>query len=174
MEKWIDRKEIYQGTVFSVQTGKVELDDGIITHREVVRHRGGVAIVPVLDDSIIFVRQYRIAIERDILEIPAGLMEKGEPPEAAARRELREETGFEAGTLLPGPQCYASCGYTDEKFHLYLALDLKKAVRKLDFDERLEEVILPLEEVERRIAEGEFEDAKTLIGLYTFFRLRGA
>lgn len=173
MEKWTDKKEIYRGKVFTIHTGQVELDDGTITSREVVRHRGGVAMVPVLDSSVIFVRQYRIAIEREILEIPAGLLEPDEPPEAAARRELIEETGYSANILIPGPECYASCGYTDELLRVYLALDLEKAVKNHDFDERLEEVIMPLEEAGRRLAEKNFEDAKTIIGLHELFRYLG-
>lgn len=196
MEKWIERKEIYRGKVFSVDSGKVELDDGLIAGRDVVRHSGGVAIVPVLVShrenleqnaqknlvgnsgsgdiesglSVIFVKQYRIAIEREILEIPAGLIEKGERPAVAARRELIEETGYDAELLVPGPECYASCGFTDERLHIYLAFDLKKAVKNHDVDERIEEVIMPMEEVKKRLAEKGFEDAKTIIGLHEMFR----
>nr|VFJ48437.1 MAG: hypothetical protein BECKFM1743C_GA0114222_1005910 [Candidatus Kentron sp. FM]VFJ50106.1 MAG: hypothetical protein BECKFM1743A_GA0114220_100803 [Candidatus Kentron sp. FM]VFK08098.1 MAG: hypothetical protein BECKFM1743B_GA0114221_1005910 [Candidatus Kentron sp. FM] len=123
MEKWIYRKKICQGAVFSAHNGQVKPDDGTITYREVASCHGGVAIVPVLKSSVILVRQYRIAMERGILQIPAGPMEKGGPPSryTAAHRERMEEAGFDAGTWIPGPQCHASRGRTAEKFHLHPA-----------------------------------------------------
>ena len=99
MEKWTEREEKYKGKIFSLLSGKVQLDNGELVTRDIVHHNGGVAIVPVLDDSVILISQFRISIEREILELPAGRLEEDETPEACARRELEEEIGYRAGKM---------------------------------------------------------------------------
>jgi ADP-ribose pyrophosphatase len=108
MEKWIRSEEIYKGDILSLQVGDVKLENGEVFRREVIRHNGGVAIVPVINNSIFLIRQFRIAIERDILELPAGKLEIGESPEACAHRELGEEIGYRAGKMIFATSFYTS------------------------------------------------------------------
>jgi ADP-ribose pyrophosphatase len=165
VEKWIRQEEIYHGRVFSLWGGQVALDDGQVAAREYIRHAGGVAVVPLLGEKVILIRQFRIAIERDLLELPAGRLEPGEDPLSCAARELEEEIGCRAGRFIPIASYFASVGNSNERMHIYLALDLEKTERKLEADERIQEVVLSLEEVRDRLARQDFEDSKTIIGL---------
>lgn len=165
METWIDSAMVYEGRIVSLRTGEVELADGHRAFREVVEHPGGVAVVPFDGRNVILVRQYRIAIGREILEAPAGKLEPGDSPETRGRAELLEEAGYRAGEMVAAGAVYASCGYTSELIHLYLALDLTPAQVCPEHDERIEVVTLPLEDVRAGLARGAFTDAKTVIGL---------
>lgn len=166
MEKWLNARTLFEGTVFSLRVGDVELADGAIAQREVVEHPGGVGIVPVLEDSVVLIRQYRIAVGAEVVEIPAGKLEPGEQPEERAKAELEEETGYRAGRLIPAGAIYASVGYTSEKIHLFLAFHLEKIGQKLEFDERIQTVEIPLAEIETRLLNNEFQDAKTIVALH--------
>ncbi len=165
METWIHSEEKYKGKILSLWVGEVQLDNGEIHSREVIRHNGGVAIVPVIDNSVILIRQFRIAIGRDILELPAGKLETDESPEACAYRELEEEIGYRSGKMLLATSYYSSVGFTDEKMYVFLAFKLRKVIQHLDSDERIEVVNMPIAEIGERLARNEFEDAKTIIGL---------
>jgi len=165
MEKWIKQEEIHKGKIFSLWGGQVELDTGEVAVREYIRHSGGVGIVPVVDGNVILIRQFRISIERELIELPAGRLEPGEDPMACAGRELEEETGYRAGKLIPIASYFASVGNSNERMQLFLALDLEKTERRLESDERIREVVMPLEIVKDKLAKQEFEDSKTIIGL---------
>jgi ADP-ribose pyrophosphatase len=165
MEQWIKQEEIYKGKIFSLWGGQAMLDNGKVTIREYIRHGGGVGIVPVLDGNVILIRQFRIAIERELIELPAGRLEPGEEPVSCAARELGEEIGYRAGRLIPLASYFSSVGFSNERMYLYLALDLEKTERRLEADERIREVIMPFEEVRQKLANQEFEDSKTIIGL---------
>jgi ADP-ribose pyrophosphatase len=165
MEKWIRQAEIYKGKIFSLWGGQVALDDGKVAVREYVRHLGGVGMVPVLDGNVILIRQFRISIERELIELPAGRLEPGEDPLSCAARELEEEIGYRPGRLIPLASYFAAVGYSNERMHLFLALDLEKTERHLDPGERIQEVSMPLEVVREKLAKQEFEDSKTIIGL---------
>ncbi|GAB4426189.1 MAG: NUDIX hydrolase [Chloroflexi bacterium OHK40] len=166
METWVERERIFSGPIFSVATGRARLADGQTARRDVVEHRGGVGIVPVQDGRVLLVRQYRIAAGRELLEIPAGLREVGEAPEATAARELAEELGYAAGRLVPLGSYYSSPGFTDEQTHLFLALDLRPVTGTPDWDERLHAEERRLDDVPAMLAAGEILDGKTLVGLY--------
>ena len=166
METWIRRDAQYDGKIVRLYTGEVKLDDGTTAFREVVEHNGGVGIVPFLGDSVVFVRQYRIAVEQYTLEIPAGKLEGDESPETRGRVELEEETGYRAGRVESCGYFYPSPGCFSEKLYLYLAFDLEKGEQNLERDERIEGVELSLDEVRGRLARHEFMDAKTIIGLH--------
>lgn len=168
MEIWVKKEEIYKGRIFSLWGGKVTLDTGEQTVREIVQHPGGVAIVPMVDHSLILISQFRIAIGRDLVELPAGRLEPGEDPESCARRELEEEIGYRARRLIPLASYFSSAGFTDERMHIFLARDLEKTTPKLEADERIRQVIVPIEKIESKLNTQEFEDAKTIIGLREF------
>ena len=165
MEKWIKQEEIHKGRIFSLWGGQVELDNGEVAVREYIRHSGGVGIVPVVDGNIILIRQFRISIERELIELPAGRLEPNENPLGCASRELEEEIGYRAGKLIRLSSYFASVGNSNERMYLYLALDLEKTERHLEDDERIREVIMSLETVKEKLAKQEFEDSKTIIGL---------
>lgn len=165
MEKWIKQEEIYKAKIFSLWGGQVALDNGEVVTREYIRHSGGVGIVPMIDGNFILIRQFRISIERELIELPAGRLEPNEDPMACAGRELEEEIGYQAGKLIHISSYFASVGNSNEKMHLFLAFDLKKTERHLEDDERIKEVVMSLETIKEKLANQEFEDSKTIIGL---------
>lgn len=175
MQEWIKRDSVYEGSIVSVDRGTVRLANGREAEREVVRHAGSVGMVPILGDEVLLIRQYRVAIGRYILEIPAGKLEDGDSGlEHRARVELEEEVGYSPGRLVPIGRMYPSVGFLNEKLHLFLAFDLTPAEREADWDEEIEVVPTPLEEIRHRLAAYEYEDAKTIIGLYALLaHLRG-
>ena len=165
MEKWIKQEEIYKAKIFSLWGGQVELDNGEVAVREYIRHSGGVAIVPVVDGNIILIRQFRISIERELIELPAGRLELNEDPISCAARELEEEIGYRANKLIPIASYFASVGNSNERMYLFLALDLVKTELRLEADERIREVVMSFDAVKEKLANQEFEDSKTIIGL---------
>ena len=165
MEKWIHQREIHKGKIFSLWGGEVAVDNGNVAVREYIRHAGGVGIVPIIDGNVILIRQFRISIERELIELPAGRLEPNEEPLSCAARELEEEIGYRAKQLIPIASYYSSVGYSNERMYLFLALDLEKTGRAPEADERIQEVIMPLETVREKLAAQEFEDSKTIIGL---------
>lgn len=174
LETWIQSKLIYEGRVVSLRTGDVRMDDGTVAFREVVEHPGGVAVVPVIGNSVVLIRQFRIAIGRDVIELPAGKLEGVENPEERGRRELEEETGYRAGRMVNAGSVFASVGYTTEEIRLFFAFDLEKVGQNLEADECVEVVTIPLTEAECMIASNELKDAKTIVGILSLLRyLRG-
>lgn len=165
MEKWIRQERPFTGQIFSLVVGEVALDDGRTAAREVIEHNGGVAVVPVLGDEVILIRQFRIAVGKEILELPAGRLEGDEDPVRRARLELVEEIGYQAGKLVPAHTYFASAGFTNEPMHLFLAYDLEWVGQQLEDDERIEQVRLPFADIRQWLRDGRIEDAKTLIGL---------
>lgn len=168
METWIKKEEIHKGKIFSLWGGKVALDNGDSAVREYVRHPGGVAIVPVVDNNVILIQQFRIAIERELIELPAGLLEPGEEPRECAARELEEELGYHAKELIPLASYFSSVGFADERISIFLALEPEKTTLKRDADERIREILMPMEMIQEKLAAQVFEDAKTIIGLREF------
>lgn len=171
MEKTLKSKLLHEGRHFSFLRDEVELPDGYRTYRDTVRHPGAVAIVPILPDgNVVMVRQYRYAAGRELLEIPAGTLEPGEPPLDCATRELKEETGYEAETLKPLLSCYMAPGYSSEVIHFFVAGGLKEAAGEPEPDEEIAVERLRLEEVLGMIAENVIEDAKTIVGMLSYSR----
>jgi ADP-ribose pyrophosphatase len=169
-EVWIQSRTLYDGAIVRLQVGEVRLDDGTVASREVVHHPGGVAVVALIEDRVVLIRQFRIAIGREIVEIPAGKLEgTTEDTEDRGRAELEEETGYRAGRMVYAGSVYASVGYTSEEIHFYLAFDLEKTRQRLDTDERIGVFEMPLAEVRRRLSANEFKDAKTVVGLERLF-----
>ncbi|MCB9420388.1 MAG: NUDIX hydrolase [Ardenticatenaceae bacterium] len=165
METWVNKERKFAGQIFAVDVGEARLDDGTLAPREMVAHHGGVAAVPVLGDEVVLIRQYRVVVEQEILEIPAGRLEGNEPPEARAQAELMEEVGYQAKKMVLAHSYFSSAGFTDERMHIFLAFDLTATARNLEFDERIEVVRVPIAAIAGMLAAGEIEDAKTIIGL---------
>ncbi|MBO7725653.1 MAG: NUDIX hydrolase [Thermoguttaceae bacterium] len=131
--------------------------------RYVIRHPGGVGILPILPSGeILLIRQFRVAVGRYIYEIPAGMREPGEAPLVTAQRELKEETGYTAEKWTPYPFFYASPGYLDEKLFLFLAEDLIPGESALEDGENLSPLSVSLEKALEMIDAGEIEDGKTV------------
>ena len=153
-EKFVSRRQGFDGRLLKVMVDTVTLPNGRQTTREIIAHPGAVCVVPVLDDgSIIFVKQYRYAVGSVLYELPAGKLDHpNEDPLDCAKRELSEETGYEPG-------------FTDEVIHLYLAKGLKKFNQHTDEDEFIDIEVVKPEEVRRMLLDGEIFDAKTLSAL---------
>jgi len=166
-EKTISSKNIYDGKIIKVRLDKVLLRDGKESFREIVEmtNQGAVAIVPIVDDKVYFVKQYRKSLGKDLLEIPAGRVDPGEDPVDSARRELTEEIGFWPNELQQLAFFYSSPGFSDEVIYLYLARDLVKYEAASDEGEFLEIQSFPLAEALKMISNGEIEDGKTIAGL---------
>lgn len=158
----------YQGRAFKIQRDLVQRPSGPQTY-DTVHHIGAVAMIPVdADGKIIFVRQYRHAAKRRLLELPAGTLEEGEPVEDTAQRELREEVGMAPGRLTKLLDFFLAPGYSTERMHVYLAEDLRPESLPGDEDEDLETERFTLEEAFKAIRSGEIEDAKTILGLFLY------
>jgi len=165
-EKTVERKIAFEGRVFQVEVKKVELFDGSISNREVVLHNGGATIVALDDDmNVYLVRQFRSPYEKVLLELPAGKLEKGEDPRACAIRELKEETGMEASSVVSLGEMYATPGYCSEIIHLYLAQGLTHGEGNPDDGEFLQTVKMPLEQAVKMVETNEISDAKTMVAL---------
>lgn len=163
-EKTLRTEQIFKGRVISLQVDEVELPNGKTSKREVVKHPGAVAIIALTEDQrIVMVEQYRKALERTIIEIPAGKLEKGEQPENCAIRELEEETGYSCLKMEWLISFYTSPGFADELVHLYVATGLKQKENAATTDEdefvNLREVTL--EEALGLMKEQKIYDAKT-------------
>jgi ADP-ribose pyrophosphatase len=163
-EKTLSSKKLFEGRVIDLVFEEVLLPNGKTSTREIIKHPGAVAVIPITEDGrIIMVEQYRKALERTLVEIPAGKLEEGEEPEATARRELEEETGYGCESLTHLISFYTSPGFADELVHLYVAEGLKKKNNKLqlDEDEFVEVLSVSLEEATQLIQEQKIYDAKT-------------
>ena len=155
----------WEGTIFSVEHLEVELSDGSRAWREVVRHHGGAGVVAVRDGRVCLVRQYRVALGRMTLEIPAGKVDPSEPREVCAARELTEETGLVAERLELLTESYGAPGFTNEHTSVYLAHGLTQGEASLDEGEFLNVVWVPLEDALAAIRAGLIDDAKTVSGI---------
>ena len=165
-ERCVESTTIYKGKIVRLEVDKAELPNGRIATREVVRHPGGVAVIPLdADDRVITVRQFRYPFYRVVEELPAGKLDPGEDPLEAARRELSEEVGVTAGQMIYLGSLLASPGFCDEELHLYLGLDLTEGECHPDPDEFLERQRVPFDTMVERVMSGELQDAKTVAGI---------
>lgn len=176
-EKTIQRQSIFKGHIFEVAVDDVELPDGGLAKRELIFHKGAVCVLALTPEGkLILVKQYRKAIERLSIEIPAGKLEIGEAgsEEAAALRELEEETGYTTENLTLLYDFYSAIGFCNERLRLYLADDLVRVEnpRPKDADEFIELMEVSLEEALSLIASGEICDAKTIMAIQALQLLR--
>ena len=159
-------KVVYKGELLDVRKDKVTLPNGKIATREWIKHPGAICCVPILPNKKIgLIRQYRYAIKKHMIEIPAGKLVWGEDPESCAKRELEEEIGFKANKFSFLTNIHPAIGFADEIMWLYLAEDLIKTNTKLDDDEFLELIPTKLEDALNMIWNGKITDVKTIVGL---------
>lgn len=152
--------------MLKMRDDQVKMENGKISRREIVEHPGAVVLVAITDDKkIVFIKQYRKPVEGVIIEIPAGLVNKGESLKQAARRELKEETGYAAGKIRKVLSAYTSPGYSTELIHYFLANGLKKESQQYDEDEQIEVFLLSLSDAKKKIKTGEIKDNKTIVGI---------
>lgn len=164
-EQPLTEETAWTGRIFSVSRLHVQLPDGREAVRDVVRHPGAVAVVALTDDGhICLVRQYRTALGRVTVEIPAGKLEPGEDPLAAAHRELEEETGFTADKMAYLTSIASSDGFCDEVIHLYMATGLVFTCSNPDADEFINVDLVELTDLVDAVLDGRVEDAKTVVG----------
>lgn len=165
MTKTLSSKTVYNGRIFDVRIDDIREGD-VEYKREIVVHRGSAVIVPVFNDETIgMVRQYRHAVGKHLLEIPAGGIEDGETPLTAAKRELKEEIGVTAAKMEKLAEFYISPGFLTEKMFVYLATELTETVQMLETDEIIEIERLTFPQAFDLIRNGGIEDAKTIVGL---------
>lgn len=163
IEQKLDSKLIFDGRILHVYDDAVRLSNGHTASRELIRHIGAVCVIPLTDDGRVIVeRQYRYPVDTVLTEIPAGkLDDAGEDPEQAARRELREETGYLADEMIPLGSFYPAAAYSSETIHMFLARGLHEGQRELDEDEFLNYEAVPLEALVRQVLVGQIPDIKT-------------
>jgi ADP-ribose pyrophosphatase len=168
----MSRQIVYQGRKIQVALDTEVLPDGQSVRRDVVLHPGAVAILPLLDaDHICLVRNRRPIVGETLLEIPAGTLELAEPPEAAAVRELAEETGYRANHWRKLAEFIPSPGVLNERTHLFVAKDLTPGPQRLENDEDLQPQIISWRETLGWALDGTIRDAKTLIAILLWDRL---
>lgn len=166
-ERTIQKEDIYKGKIINLELHTVELQNGSTSMREIIRHRGGVAVIALnKEKEIVLVKQFRKPYEQAILEIPAGKLEKGEKPEECAVRELKEETGLSAESLTLLNIMYPSPGYTDEKIYIFKAEGLAEGSICPDEDEFINVERYPLYKAVEMVKAGVINDAKTVIAIF--------
>lgn len=162
VEITVSSEEIYNGKIVHLFRDTITLPNGKPAIREVMRHSGAAAVVPITEQGeVILVRQYRYPFSEVMLEIPAGKLDPGEEPLACATRELLEETGYEAEELESLGVYYPSVAVMDEKIHLYLARGLTFRAMNLDADEFLHVTKMPFQQLLEAVMRGEVPDGKT-------------
>lgn len=172
-EKTLGTKNIFDGRIINVHLDEVELPDGSRSSREVVEHSGGVCVAALTENGgLFFVRQYRYPYKKVLLELPAGKLEKGEDPLTAGVRELEEECGVTADSVVPMGTVYPTVAYCSEIIHLFLARGLHSTEQHLGDGEFLSVEEIPLEEAVKMVMDGKISDSKTVALVLKTARLR--
>ena len=169
VEKTVEKHYVYEGKIIKVRRDEAILPDGEPCIRELVEHSGGASVLYIEDGKVLLVRQFRYAYGEGVYEIPAGKLEYGEDPKAAAARELEEEAGVRAGRLELLFTLYPTPGYTNEKIYIYRAYEGEKVQAHLDEGEFLDAEYIPLARAKEMLANGELKDGKTIVALQAYF-----
>lgn len=165
-EKTIESEYIYKGKILNLRRDKVETKSGRTSYREIIEHNGGSVAVAVTENrDIILVKQFRKAMERDMIELPAGKIERDENPKDTIIRELEEETGYRASKVNLLGEFHPSVGYTSETLYIYLAEQLTKGNTNFDTDEDIEILIVPLSQAVDWVVQGKITDGKSMAGI---------
>ncbi len=161
-ETKLSSEEIFNGVAIHLYRDEILLPNGNKGVREVIRHPGAVCVLPITaDGEVIFVNQFRYALNKITLEVPAGKLEKGEDPTEAALRELSEETGITAKKIVPLGALYTTPALIDEIIYMYIATDLVEGEQHLDDDEFVNAIRIPLKKAVEMVMNGEIKDSKT-------------
>ncbi|MGI6703344.1 MAG: NUDIX hydrolase [Clostridia bacterium] len=172
MEKTLESRTVYRGSIINLRLDSVELGNGRTALREVVEHPGAVGILALKKNGdIVMVRQYRKAVERELLELPAGKLEKGEDPKECAARELEEETGYRASDIRYIMTFYTSPGFSNEVMHLFYATGLDRGEKHPDEDEVVDTVEIGQKEALDMVLSGGIRDGKTITGILILNRI---
>jgi ADP-ribose pyrophosphatase len=167
------RRLIYRGVKIDLALQQVVRTDGTTAEREIVIHRGAVALLPMVDDHhVCLIQNQRFAVGKTLIEVPAGTIDEGETPAQTAERELVEETGYRAGRIRQIREWYVSPGFLTERMYLFLCDDLKPGPPRHEPDEKLEPMVVPWEQALAMVDDGRIEDAKTLLALTIWARMR--
>jgi len=167
------RRVLFRAKRFDVESVQERLADGSQLERHVIRHPGAVVVLPLVDDAhVCMIHTYRVAIDRWQLELPAGTLDKGLPPQEMARLELLEETGYRAESFTHIHTFAMSPGILDEKMHFYVATGLTDGSPERETGEQMETRILSWGEVDRLLRDHQIIDAKTLVALLWYMRYR--
>ncbi|MCI9181734.1 MAG: NUDIX hydrolase [Acholeplasmatales bacterium] len=170
MEKFLNRKVIYDGKVVRLELDQVQCSNGLISDREIVRHHGGAGILCITpEDKVLLIRQFRYAYKEILYEIPAGKLEMKEDPLEAAKREFEEETGNHALDMTYLMTIYPTVGYSNEKIYLYLVTKFEQTATHFDEDEDIESAFYDIKEALQMIQSGQIKDAKTICALQTYY-----
>ncbi len=162
----LSKRRVYSGKLLKIDVDHLRLPGGNETVLETIRHPGAAAVLPVHDDgSVTLIYQYRHAVGRTIIEIPAGKIDPGETPEACALREVEEEVGWRAGRLDALGAIYTTPGFTDETIWLYLGRDLVETAIARDADEVIEVARLPFADALAMVGDGRIQDAKSVAAI---------
>ncbi len=171
-EKTLTQKTAFRGRVFELVHQTVRLPNGKKSTRDLILHLGAVAMIPIdSKGNILMVRQFRKAVEREMLEIPAGTIDPGESLRDCAQRELQEEIGFKARIIQKLVSYYPAPGYTTEVIHIYVARDLIPSVQDCDHDEFLEVISMKPAKILELIRAKKIRDSKTIIGMLYYYLL---
>ena len=165
-EKTIAKNYVYDGRIIKVRNDEIELPNKKRCFREVVEHSGGAAVIALDNEGYCYlVSQFRYPLSKEVLEIPAGKLEAGEPPGECALRELKEEAGLFAKSLIPLCTMHPTPGYSDEIIHIFLAREFEVGNQALDEDEFLSLVKMPLSDAKKMVIDGVIADAKTVAAI---------
>ena len=165
----INRELKYSGTLFEVYSDTISIPNGNIAHWDFIKHKGAAAVIPITDDGkIVMVRQYRNALDRETLEIPAGGLNPDEPTIDAAARELEEETGYKSNDLELLITVATTVAFCNEKIDIYLARNLIQSKQNLDEDEYVEVEEYTVDELTDMIYAGKINDSKTISAIMAY------
>lgn len=166
IERTRSQEDIYDGKIIDVKRLTVDLPNGNEGYREVVYHKGAVAVIVTDKENMYFVKQFRISTEEVLLEIPAGKIEIDEHPDETVKKELKEEIGGTSANIKKLYEFYVSPGFSNELIHLYEAEDVTFSEMELEEDEFLDVVKVPLNELKSKMHAGHFRDGKTLVAVH--------
>ena len=164
IERKISSEKVFSGELLQVYKDQVTLPDGGKAGREWIKHPGASAVLPVFKNGdVMLVKQFRYPLSQIFYEVPAGKIDKGEPPGDTAIRELKEETGLVGGNIAYVGHFHPAIGFSDEVIHFYVAWDLEESMQSVDIDEFVQMARMPLHEVITMIENGQITDGKTMV-----------